>query len=104
MTLHGDWDPLDDVLLISHLLSGGFHIRSRRAAVVAAPGDVFAYDPETAMSVVWSDIRMANVRMPRAAVDRVAATLIGDDRDRGAGRASTWPARSPRPRPCTGSG
>ena len=83
MTLHGDWEPLDDVLLISHLLSGGFHIRSRKAAVVAAPGDVFAYDPETTMSVVWSDIRMANVRMPLAGVDRVAATLIGDDRHLG---------------------
>ena len=80
MTLHGDWDPLDDVLLVSHLLSGGFHIRSRKAAVVAAPGDVFAYDPETAMSVVWSDIRMANVRMSRSGIDRVAATLVGDDR------------------------
>ena len=32
------------------------------------------------MSVHWSDIRMANVRIPRAAFDRVAATLVGDDR------------------------
>lgn len=80
MTLHGDWDPLDDIVLISHLLSGGFHIRSRRSAVVAAPGDVFAYDPETVMSVVWSDIKMANIRMPRSALDRMAAGLVGDDR------------------------
>jgi AraC-like DNA-binding protein len=83
MTLHGDWDPLDDQLLISHLVSGRFHIRSRRSAVVAAPGDVFAYDPQATMSVVWSDIRMANVRMPRAAIDRIAGTLIGDDRHLG---------------------
>jgi AraC-like DNA-binding protein len=83
MTLHGDWEPLEDTLLVSHLLAGRFHIRSHRSAVVAAPGDVFAYDPETRMSVVWSDIRMANIRMPRAAVDRVAATLIGDDRPSG---------------------
>jgi AraC-like DNA-binding protein len=80
MTLQGDWDPLEDVLLISHLLSGGFHIQSAKSAVDAAPGDVFAYDPETSMAVVWSDIRMANVRMPRSAIDRVAATLVGDDR------------------------
>ena len=92
MTLHGDWEPLDDVLLISHLVSGRFHIRSRRSAVVAAPGDVFAYDPQAAMSVVWSDIRMANVRMPRAAIDRIAGTLIGDDRHLRAGRVRPGPA------------
>lgn len=80
MTLHGEWDPLDDVLLISHLLSGGFHIRSRKSAVVATPGDVFAYDPETLMSVVWSDIKMANIRIPRSGVDRVAASMVGDGR------------------------
>jgi AraC-like DNA-binding protein len=101
MTLQGEWEPLDDTLLVSHLLSGRFHIRSARSAVVAAAGDVFAYDPEARMSVTWSDIRMANVRLRRPAVDRVAATLVGDDRAAppvmfelarpvGDGRATHW--------------
>jgi AraC-like DNA-binding protein len=80
MTLQGDWDPLDETLLFSHLHSGRFHIRSARSAVVAGAGDVFAYDPDVKMSVVWSDIRMANIRMKRVAFERVAATLVGDDR------------------------
>jgi AraC-like DNA-binding protein len=80
MTLQGDWAALDDTLLFSHLLSGRFHIRSRRSAVLAAAGDVFVYDPDVPMDVHWSDIRMANVRFRRAAFDRVAATLGGDDR------------------------
>ncbi len=83
MTLHGEWEPLEDTVLFSHLISGRFHIRSHRSAVLATPGDVFAYDPESRMSVMWSDIRMANVRIKRATVDRIATTLIGDDRSAG---------------------
>lgn len=80
MTLHGEWEPLDDRLLFSHLLSGRFLIRCSRSEVAAGPGDVFAYDPDAAMGVEWSDIRMAQVRMDRAAFDRTAAELVGDDR------------------------
>lgn len=86
MTLNGEWEPLDDVLLISHLLSGRFSIRSGRHEIDAGPGDVFAYDPDARMSVDWSDILMANVRMHRTLVDRLAAELVGDDRHVG----SVW--------------
>lgn len=80
MTLNGEWDPLDDILLFSHLLSGRFAIRSNRHEVDAGPGDVFAYDPDARKTVEWSDIRMAQIRMSRSAVDRIAAELVGDDR------------------------
>ena len=83
MTLNGEWDPLDDQLLFSHLLSGRFTIGCQRSEVAAGPGDVFAYDPDVAMAVEWSDIRMAQVRISRAAFDRVAAELTGDDRGTG---------------------
>lgn len=86
MTLNGEWDPLDDILLFSHLLSGRFAIRSNRHEVDAGPGDVFSYDPDAGKSVEWSDIRMAQIRMTRSAVDRVAAELVGDDRDTGSVR------------------
>lgn len=80
MTLHGEWEPLGDQLLFSHLLAGRFVIGCSRSDVAAGPGDVFAYDPDVATGVEWSDIRMAQVRMDRAAFDRIAAELIGDDR------------------------
>jgi AraC-like DNA-binding protein len=80
MTLNGEWDPLDEQLLFSHLLSGRFTIGCKRSEIAAGPDDVFAYDPDVAMAVEWSDIRMAQVRMARAAFDRVAAELTGDDR------------------------
>ena len=80
MTLHGEWEPLADQLLFSHLLSGRFTIGCARSEVAAGPGDVFAYDPDVAMGVEWSDIRMAQVRIDRAAFDRTAAELVGDDR------------------------
>lgn len=80
MTLHGEWDPLGDQLLFSHLLAGRFVIGCAGSEVAAGPGDVFAYDPDVAMGVEWSDIRMAQIRMDRAAFDRTAAELIGDDR------------------------
>lgn len=80
MTLHGEWEPLDDQLLFSHLLAGRFVIGCNRSEVAAGPGDVFAYDPDVAMGVEWSDIRMAQVRIDRAAFDRAAAEMIGDDR------------------------
>lgn len=41
---------------------------------------MFGYDPDTAMSVEWSDIRMAQVRIQRSAMERLAAELLGDDR------------------------
>jgi AraC-like DNA-binding protein len=80
MDLHGLWDPLDDILLFSHLLSGRFTIRSSRAEVAAGAGDVFSYDPDATMTVDWSDIRMAQVRLQRSAAERLAAELLGDDR------------------------
>lgn len=80
MALHSIWEPLDDILLISHLLEGRFTIRSSTAEVVAGPDDVFAYDPDARMTVDWNDIRMAQVRIRRSAVERVAAELVGDDR------------------------
>jgi len=80
MTLRGEWAPLDGQLLFSHLLSGRFVIGCSDSEVVAGPGDVFAYDPDVAMDVEWSDIRMAQVRIERAAFDRIAAELTGDDR------------------------
>jgi AraC-like DNA-binding protein len=83
MTLNGEWDPLDDQLLFSHLLSGRFTIGCRQSEVAAGPGDVFAYDPDVAMAVEWSDIRMAQVRMARGAFDRIAAELTGDERSTG---------------------
>ena len=79
MTLNGTWEPLDDQLLFSHLLSGRFTIGCSRSEVDAGPGDVFAYDPDVAMTVEWSDIRMAQVRMDRRAFDRVAAEMRGGD-------------------------
>lgn len=88
MTCHGVWEPLDDTVLFCHLLSGRFHARSVRAAVVAAPGEVFGYDPDARTTVTWTDIRLTNVRIRRAALDRVAAGLYGADRaaaDRPAG-------------------
>ena len=80
MTLNGDWEPLDDQLLFSHLLSGRFTISCKQSEVAAGPGDVFAYDPDVPMAVEWSDIRMAQVRMSRGAFDRIAAELTGDER------------------------
>lgn len=80
MTLHGTWDPLDDILLFSHLLEGRFTIRSPSDEVAAGPGDVFSYDPDTQMVVDWNDIRMAQVRLQRSAVERFAAEMLGDDR------------------------
>jgi AraC-like DNA-binding protein len=80
MTLRGEWEPLGDQLLFSHLLSGRFVIGCARSEVAAGPGDVFGYDPDVAMGVEWSDIRMAQVRIDRAAFDRTAAELVGDDR------------------------
>lgn len=80
MTLYGEWDPLDDQLLFSHLLSGRFVIGCTGSEVAAGPGDVFSYDPDVTMGVEWSDIRMAQVRIDRAAFDRTAAELVGDDR------------------------
>jgi AraC-binding-like domain len=53
MTLNGDWEPLDDQLLFSHLLSGRFTISCKRSEVAAGPDDVFAYDPDVAMGW-WS--------------------------------------------------
>jgi hypothetical protein len=79
MTLHGDWEPLGDQLLFSHLISGRFTIGCARSEVAAGPGDVFSYDPDVGMAVEWSDILMAQVRMERAAFDRVAAELTGVD-------------------------
>lgn len=83
MTLRGDWDPLDDQLLFSHLLAGRFTIRSYATGhpeVHAVAGDVFAYDPDARMGVVWDDIRMAQVRLHRGSVDRAAAELVGEQR------------------------
>lgn len=80
MTLHGEWEPLDEILLFGHLLSGRFDIRSHIDEVAAGPGDVFAYDPDAQMSVMWADIRMAQIRMRRGAVERVVAELVGDNR------------------------
>lgn len=83
MTLRGDWDPLDDILLFSHLLEGRFTIRSRATGgseIDAGVGDTFAYDPEARMSVEWHDIRMAQVRIERRSVDRLAAELMGEHR------------------------
>lgn len=80
MSLHGIWEPLDDILLISHLLEGRFTIRSSTAEVTAGPGDVFAYDPDAQMTVDWHDIRMAQVRIQRSAMGRLAAELVDDDR------------------------
>ena len=98
MTLNGDWEPLDDQLLFSHLLSGRFRIGCKQSEVAAGPGDVFAYDPDVAMAVEWSDIRMAQVRMSRGAFDRIAAELTGDERGvgfdlarpAGAAKAQHW--------------
>ncbi len=80
MTLHGTWQPLDDILLFSHLLEGRFTIRSDVAEIAAGAGDVFTYDPDVAMTVDWHDIRMAQVRIQRSAVERLAAEMVGDDR------------------------
>ncbi|GAA3249043.1 hypothetical protein GCM10017691_59750 [Pseudonocardia petroleophila] len=80
MTLRGTWDPLDDILLFSHLLEGRFTIRSPTSEVAAGPGDLFSYDPDVQMAVEWHDIRMAQVRIQRSLVERVAAELLGDDR------------------------
>ena len=80
MTLRGTWQPLDDILLFSQLLEGRFTIRSSTAEVAAGPGDVFTYDPDVAKTVDWDDIRMAQVRIQRSAVERFAAESIGDDR------------------------
>lgn len=80
MSLHGIWEPLDDILLFSHLLSGRFTIRSPSHEIAAGPGDVFTYDPDTRMVVEWHDIRMAQVRIQRAAAERFAAEMLGDDR------------------------
>lgn len=80
MTLHGDWQPLDDILLFSHLLEGRFTIRSATAEVAAGPGDVFSYDPDVAKTVDWDDIRMAQVRIQRSAAERFAAEMVGNDR------------------------
>ncbi len=80
MTLHGVWEPLDDILLFSHLLTGRFTIRSPHDEVAAGPGDVFGYDPDTAMVVEWNDIKMAQVRIQRTAMERLAAELLGDGR------------------------
>lgn len=79
MTLHGEWEPLGDTVLFSHLLTGRFSIASPRSTVVAGPGDVFSYDLDARMAVEWSDIRMAQVRMARSAVNRVAAELVGEE-------------------------
>jgi AraC-like DNA-binding protein len=80
MALQGTWEPLDDILLFSHLLTGRFTIRSPHAEVAAGPGDVFGYDPDARMQVEWDDIRMAQVRIKRSAMERLAAELLGDDR------------------------
>lgn len=83
MTLHGVWQPLDDILLFSHLLDGRFTIRSPSNEVAAGPGDVFSYDPDVQMVCDWNDIRMAQVRIQRSAVERFAAEMLGDDRGSG---------------------
>ncbi len=83
MALNGEWDPLDNTLLFSHLLAGRFTIRSNHHEIDAGPGDVFSYDPDAQMVVEWSDIRMSQIRMSRGAVDRIAAELVGDDREAG---------------------
>ncbi|MBW0137389.1 AraC family transcriptional regulator [Pseudonocardia abyssalis] len=80
MSLRGTWDPLDDILLFSHLLEGRFTIRSPTREVAAGPGDLFSYDPDTQMTVEWHDIRMAQVRIQRSVVERLAAEMLGDDR------------------------
>jgi AraC-like DNA-binding protein len=80
MALRGTWDPLDDMLLFSHLLEGRFTIRSPTAEVAAGPGDVFSYDPDVQMAVSWNDIRMAQVRIERSVVERLASEMFGDDR------------------------
>ncbi|WP_300015239.1 AraC family transcriptional regulator [Pseudonocardia sp.] len=80
MTLHGTWEPLDDIMLFSHLLTGRFTIRSPHDEVAAGPGDVFGYDPDTLMQVEWNDIKMAQVRIQRSAMERLAAEMLGDDR------------------------
>lgn len=73
MTLRGRWSPLGDQLLISRLLEGRFDISCRGSSVAAGPGDTFAYDPDVAMQVEWSDIRMSQIRLDRPAVERVLA-------------------------------
>lgn len=78
MTLRGDWSPLEDQMLFSHLVQGRFTISCRRTEIAAGPGDVFTYDPDVGTSVEWSDITMAQVRMDRSAVERVAAELTED--------------------------
>ncbi|HVL84369.1 MAG TPA: helix-turn-helix transcriptional regulator [Pseudonocardia sp.] len=78
MTVSGTWEPLGEILLFSHLLHGRLRLRSSRATVDAGPGDVLAYDPDARMSCDWSDIRTAQVRLDRRAVERVVAELLDD--------------------------
>ena len=78
MALHGDWDPLEDQMVFSHLVQGRLTIACRRSEIAAGPGDVLTYDPDAGTSVEWSDITIAQVRMDRAAVERVAAEFSDD--------------------------
>lgn len=80
MVLQGSWEPLDDVLLFSHLLSGRFVLRSPSSEVVGGPGDVLSYDPDARTDVEWHDFRMAQLRIQRSAVERAAAEMLGEDR------------------------
>ncbi len=78
MNLRGEWSPLEDQMLFSHLVEGRFTIACRQSEVAAGPGDVFTYDPDVSTAVEWSDITMAQIRMDRTAVERVAAELSED--------------------------
>lgn len=82
MALRGMWSPMGEQLMFAHALSGRFSLACRRGSLDIGPGDVFSFDPDEPMDIGWDDIRVAQVRMDRGAVDRIVAEL-GDGRAAG---------------------
>lgn len=80
MDVDGTWEPLDDMLLFSHLLGGRFVLRTATKELPGGPGDVLSYNPDESTTVEWRNFRMAQLRIQRSVVERFVAEVLGDDR------------------------
>lgn len=89
-------EPIDDRIMVVHVIGGGGTLATGSGDIAAGPGDVFAIDASGIVDLTWSNLTSINVRMSRAAFSRVASDLTGAvprfdvalPRDRGA--AQRW--------------
>lgn len=74
-----DTSPTGDWVMVAQLLAGEYEVTTSKDRITVSPGDVFLVDPDAAVTINQSDIRLSLLRIERDALQRAAVELTGGE-------------------------